>query len=148
MELLSAPTDEPALARAEAWLRAAGVRPTRQRRVLAALLVGDGRDRHVTADGLFSAARKLGEKVSLATVYNTLKSFTEAGLLSEVVIDGTRGLFDTRTDEHPHFLWEDEGRLVDAPTDSVEIARLPKPPEGAEISRVDVVIRVRRLPGR
>lgn len=131
--------------RAENWLEAAGLRPTRQRRALAALLVGDGRHRHVTAESLFEAARAAGEGVALATVYNTLKCFTEAGLLSEITVDGARSYFDTRTEDHPHFYWEDDGALSDAPADSVEIASLPDAPDGAEITKVDVVIRLRRV---
>jgi Fur family iron response transcriptional regulator len=137
--------DDAAARRASAWLEGAGLRPTRQRRTLAALLVGDGRHRHVTAESLYEAARAAGEGVALATVYNTLKSFTEAGLLAEITVDGARSYFDTRTEDHPHFFWEDDGALSDAPVDSVEIARLPAPPQGTEIARVDVVIRLRRV---
>jgi Fur family iron response transcriptional regulator len=130
--------------RAEAWLARAGLRPTRQRRVLAELLVGDGCNRHVSAESLHAAARAAGAGVALATVYNTLKSFTAAGLMTEITVDGARSFFDTRTEDHPHFYWEDEGVLFDAPKEGVEIARLPEPPAGAEIARVDVVIRLRR----
>ncbi len=122
----------------------AGLRPTRQRLALAELLVGDGNDRHVTAESLFAAVCELGASVSLATVYNTLRSFTDAGLIAEITVDGTRSYFDTRTDEHAHFFWEDEGHLTDAPSGAVTFATLPEAPEGAEISRVDVVVRVRR----
>ena len=69
------------------WLSGAGLRPTRQRLALAALLVGDGQHRHVTAESLYDAARRSGEKVSLATVYNTLRAFCEAGLMSEITVD-------------------------------------------------------------
>lgn len=130
--------------RAERWLSAAGLRPTRQRRALAALLVGDGRHRHVTAERLFDAAREAGAAVSLATVYNTLKSFTEAGLLTEIAVDGARSYFDTRTEDHPHFYWEEDGRLTDAPADSVAFSQLPDVPAGMEVSKIDVVIRLRR----
>jgi Fur family transcriptional regulator, iron response regulator len=126
------------------WLAAAGLRPTRQRLALAALLVGDGRDRHVTAEGLYAAARDRGEKVSLATVYNTLRAFCEAGLLNEITVDATRSYFDTRTDDHPHFFWEDSQHLTDAPADQLRIERLPEAPAGSEVARVDVVIRLRR----
>ncbi len=129
---------------AETWLSKAGLRPTRQRRALAALLVGDGRHRHVTAERLFESAQTAGAAVSLATVYNTLKCFTEAGLLTEIAVDGARSYFDTRTEQHPHFYWEDEGRLTDAPASSVEFATLPEIPEGMEVSKIDVVIRLRR----
>ena len=99
---------------AACWLAGAGLRPTRQRLALAELLVGDGRDRHVTAESLFEAAGAAGVSVSLATVYNTLRSFTEAGLMAEITVDGTRSYFDTRMDDHAHFFWEDSGDLTDA----------------------------------
>ena len=130
---------------ATCWLAGAGLRPTRQRLALAELLVGDGRNRHVTAESLFEAAGTAGVSVSLATVYNTLRSFTKAGLMVEITVDGTRSYFDTRTDDHAHFFWEDTGDLTDAPHDAVEFSRLPDPPSQAEISRIDVVIRVRRI---
>ncbi len=127
--------------RATAWLAGAGLRPTRQRLVLAELLVGDGLNRHVTAESLHAAS----EAVSLATVYNTLRAFCQAGLMIEVTVDGTRSYFDTRTDDHPHYYWEEDGRITDAPVDAVRIESLPVPPEGTEISKVDVVIRLRRV---
>ncbi|WP_299351652.1 iron response transcriptional regulator IrrA [uncultured Shimia sp.] len=125
------------------WLSDAGVRPTRQRVALAALLVGDGMDRHVTAESLFDDARHHGESVSLATVYNTLRAFCSAGLMQEITVDGSKSYFDTNTHDHPHFFWEDRRELTDAPADQLEIRRLPDVPEGAEIAKVDVVIRLR-----
>jgi len=127
------------------WLSRAGLRPTRQRLALARLLVGDGRDRHVTAESLFEAASRTGGKVSLATVYNTLRAFCDAGLVREITVDGSKSYFDTNMTDHPHFFWEDDGTLSDAPAADLEIARLPKAPEGAEIATVDVVIRLRRV---
>ena len=129
--------------RAGRWLAGAGMRPTRQRLALAELLIGDGHDRHVTAESLFEAASRAGASVSLATVYNTLRSFTDAGLMAEITVDGTRSYFDTRTDDHAHFFWEESGDLIDAPQGAVAFSRLPDPPEGADIARIDVVIRVR-----
>lgn len=126
------------------WLNGAGLRPTRQRVTLAALLVGDGKDRHVTAESLFAAAQGAGETVSLATVYNTLRAFCDAGLMQEVMVDGSKSYFDTNTHDHPHFFWEDDARLTDAPSDQLEILRLPDAPEGVEIAKVDVVIRLRK----
>jgi Fur family iron response transcriptional regulator len=145
--MLSAPSETPAMAeqRASRWLAGASMRPTRQRIALAALLIGDGHNRHVTAESLFEAAVRSDVSVSLATVYNTLRSFTEAGLLNEIVVDGTRSYFDTDVSDHAHFYWEDEGQLSDVPADAVSFDRLPAPPEGAEISKIDVVIRVRRV---
>lgn len=134
----------PARMRAAAWLAGAGFRPTRQRLALAELLVGDGRNRHVTAEGLHEAAHRSDAPVSLATVYNTLRAFCEAGLMHEVTVDGTRSYFDTRTDDHPHYYWEEDGRVTDAPNQAVVLAGEPIVPEGTELSRVDVVIRLRR----
>ena len=131
-------------ARATDWLARGGLRPTRQRLALARLLVGDGQDRHVTAESLFALTGGAGEKVSLATVYNTLRAFCEAGLVNEVVVDGARSYFDTRIENHPHFYWEDTHALTDAPAEEVTIAALPTAPLGTEIARVDVVIRLRR----
>lgn len=133
-----------AMRRGTEWLAGAGLRPTRQRVALAALLVGDGADRHVTAESLFAASGQVGEKVSLATVYNTLRAFCDAGLMQEVMVDGSKSYFDTKTHDHPHFFWEGEGRLTDAPAHEIKIAQLPKAPEGAEIAKVDVVIRLRK----
>jgi Fur family iron response transcriptional regulator len=126
------------------WLKEGGLRPTRQRLALASLLVGDGQNRHVTAESLYALSSGSGDRVSLATVYNTLRAFCEAGLLNEVVVDGSKSYFDTRTDDHPHFYWEDSHTLTDAPADELEISALPKAPDGMEVSRVDVVIRLRK----
>jgi Fur family transcriptional regulator, iron response regulator len=126
------------------WLMRGGLRPTRQRLCLAGLLVGDGQNRHVTAESLFAAAREGGEKVSLATVYNTLRAFCEAGLMNEVTVDGTKSYFDTRMDDHPHFYWEETHQLTDAPADELHISGLPKAPAGTMVAKVDVVIRLRR----
>jgi Fe2+ or Zn2+ uptake regulation protein len=93
---------------------------------------------------LFEAAKGQGDAVSLATVYNTLRAFCEAGLLQEVTVDGSKSYFDTNTHDHPHFYWEDDGKLTDAPSDQLIISNLPDAPEGAEIASVDVVIRLRR----
>lgn len=126
------------------WLARGGLRPTRQRVALAELLVGDGEDRHVTAESLFALADQAGEKVSLATVYNTLRAFCDAGLMNEVVVDGSKSYFDTRMDDHPHFYWEDSATLSDAPAEDLRIEGLPEVPAGMQVSRVDVVIRLKR----
>ncbi|SEW29832.1 Fur family transcriptional regulator, iron response regulator [Cognatiyoonia koreensis] len=130
--------------RSTEWLAGASLRPTRQRLTLARLLVGDGQNRHVTAESLFDAASQSDEKVSLATVYNTLRAFCDAGLMREITVDGAKSYFDTRIDDHPHFYWEDSAALTDAPASELEISRIPDAPEGAEIASVDVVIRLRR----
>jgi Fur family transcriptional regulator, iron response regulator len=145
MDTTFAPVTDAAHSQAMDWLARAHVRPTRQRLALASLLVGDGQDRHVTAETLYMAARESGEAVSLATVYNTLRAFCDAGLMNEVTVDATRSYFDTCVTEHPHYFWEDTQQLTDAPVDAVSFAKLPEAPKGAEIARVDVVIRLRRV---
>lgn len=130
--------------RSTKWLSVADLRPTRQRMTLAKLLIGDGHDRHVTAESLFEAASKTDERVSLATVYNTLRAFCDAGLMREITVDGSKSYFDTNMSDHPHFYWEDTAKLTDAPAEQLEFSRVPDAPEGAEIASVDVVIRLRR----
>jgi Fur family iron response transcriptional regulator len=122
-------------------LRAAGLRPTRQRMSLAKLLFEPG-DRHVTAEQLHQEATAGRIRVSLATVYNTLHQFTAAGLLREVVVQPGRSYFDTNTSDHHHFFIEANGHLQDIPGDSVALSKLPEPPEGTRIARVEVIVRV------
>jgi Fur family transcriptional regulator, iron response regulator len=124
-------------------LRQAGLRPTRQRNELADLLFKDG-NRHLTAETLHAEAVSKGIRVSLATVYNTLHQFTHVGLLRQVMVDATRSYFDTNTVEHQHFYYEDDGMLSDIPGSEVDIANVPPPPEGTKVSRVDVVVRLKR----
>jgi Fur family transcriptional regulator, iron response regulator len=128
------------------WLQSAGMRPTRQRLTLAKLLVGDGQDRHVTAESLHAAAAQTGDAVSLATVYNTLRAFVSAGLMSEIPMDGNKSYFDTRVDDHPHYYWEETGVLTDAPKEELRFQSLPPIPDDMEITAVDVVIRMRKKP--
>ena len=128
-----------------ARLRKAALRPTRQRVALVGLLFRAG-DHHVTAESLHAHAARTGVKVSLATVYNTLHQFTEAGLLRQVVVDGSRTFFDTNTGDHQHFLVEDEGELIDIAGENISIAGVPAPPRGMTVERIDVVVRLRRGP--
>jgi Fur family iron response transcriptional regulator len=123
-------------------LRAAGLRPTRQRLALARLLFDAG-DRHVTAENLHAEAQDRAIPVSLATVYNTLHQFTAAGLLREVVVEPGRSYFDTNVSDHHHFFCEPSGHLQDIPGHGVTVTGLPLPPTGTEIHRVEVIVRVR-----
>jgi Fur family iron response transcriptional regulator len=130
-------------AKSGARLRAAGLRPTRQRLRLAELLFRHG-NRHVTAELLHREAQDVGCAVSLATVYNTLHQFTAAGLLQQVLVDPSRSYFDTNTGAHQHFYDEEDGGLIDIAGEAVEVSGLPAPPKGKAIARVDVVVRIRR----
>lgn len=122
-------------------LRDAGLRPTRQRIALAELMFR-GDDRHVSAEMLHTEAAEARVSVSLATVYNTLHQFTQAGLLREIAVEAGRSYFDTNTSDHHHFYFENDGHLEDVASNEVVVSSLPTPPSGAKISRVDVVIRV------
>ena len=93
-------------------MRDAGLRPTRQRVALAELLFAKG-DRHLSAEELHEEALAAGVPVSLATVYNTLHQFTEAGLLRILAVEGSKTYFDTNTSDHHHFFIEGENRVFD-----------------------------------
>jgi Fur family iron response transcriptional regulator len=108
---------------------------------LAHLLFSEG-DRHVTAETLHEEALAKKVPVSLATVYNTLHQFTEAGLLREVAVEGAKTYFDTNTSNHYHFFCEQSGTLMDIATGSIRIEGLPEAPDGMTISRVDVLVRL------
>ncbi|HEY7384708.1 MAG TPA: Fur family transcriptional regulator [Beijerinckiaceae bacterium] len=124
-------------------LRRVGLRPTRQRISLGWLLFGKG-DRHITAETLYDEAMRARVPVSLATVYNTLHQFTEAGLLRQLAVDGAKAYFDTNITDHHHFFVEGDEALMDVPDAGISVSDLPEPPEGMEIVRVDVVVRLRR----
>ena len=124
-------------------LRAFGLRPTRARVALSSLLFADG-NRHLTAEMLFEEANQAKVSVSLATIYNTLNQFTEVGLLRQVAINASKSYFDTNNTEHQHFYIEDRHELMDvSPTDMI-VGKVSVPPDGYEIVRVDVVVRLRR----
>lgn len=135
---MTLPTSETAIRR---HLHRAGLRATRQRVELAAILYGAGH-RHVTAEQVHREARQAGIRVSLATVYNTLNQFTAAGLMRQIIVDPQRCYYDTNTSEHHHFFLEEEGRLVDIPAEQIQVGGLPQPPSGTAIRGVEVVVRV------
>lgn len=127
----------------EEKLRESGLRPTRQRIALAELLFAKG-DRHLTVEELHEEAVGAGVPVSLATVYNTLHQFTEAGMIRVLGVEGSKTYFDTNVSDHHHFFVEDTNEVLDLPHGNLIINRLPTPPEGMVISHVDVVVRLRR----
>src|SRR5215213_10102150 len=147
-----APSSASARARAELtgcpWhdvktmLRQVGLRPTRQRMALGWILFAKG-DRHLTAEMLYEEASKAKVPVSLATVYNTLHQFTEVGLLRQVAIDGSKTYFDTNASDHHHFFLEGQNALLDIPGAEVMVGKMPSVPEGFEIARIDVVVRLK-----
>lgn len=122
-------------------LKDAGLRPTRQRLALAKLLF-EGGNHHFTAEQLHARAMEAEVRVSLATVYNTLHQFHDAGLLREVVVEAGRSYFDTNMDDHHHFYFEGSGELRDVDQDDVTLSSLPTAPDGTKVARVDVIIRL------
>jgi Fur family iron response transcriptional regulator len=127
----------------KAMLRSVGLRPTRQRMALGWILFGKG-DRHLTAEMLYEEASRAKVPVSLATIYNTLHQFTEVGLLRQVPVDGSKAYFDTNASAHHHYFVEGTDQLLDIPSAEVIVGPAPTPPEGYEIARVDVVVRLRK----
>ena len=127
----------------KSMLREVGLRPTRQRMALGWILFAKG-DRHLTAEMLYEEATKAKVPVSLATVYNALHQFTEAGLLRQVAVDGSKTYFDTNTTAHHHFFVEGDNALVDIPGADEIVGKMPAAPAGYEIARIDVVVRLRR----
>jgi Fur family iron response transcriptional regulator len=128
-------------------LKSAGLRPTRQRVALCKLLL-ETAPRHVTAEELFQEARVAGIPVSLATVYNTLHQFTGAGIMSEVVVGSGQSYFDTNPGSHYHYFDKTTGEIIDVPEDAIQFLRLPEPPPGKVIDRIDVVVRIRNAQPR
>lgn len=128
--------------RTDQRVRDAGLRPTRQRIALADLLFAKG-DRHLSAEELHEEAIAAGVPVSLATVYNALHQFTDAGLLRILAVEGAKTYFDTNTSDHHHFFIEGENKIFDIVSGPVRISDLPEPPEGMEIVNVDIVVRLR-----
>ena len=126
----------------ETRLRHSGLRPTRQRVALADLLFAKG-DRHLTVEELHEEATAAGVPVSLATVYNTLHQFTEAGMIRVLAVESAKTYFDTNISDHHHFFVEGRNEVMDIPVSTREIGNLPEAPEGMEIAHVDVIIRLR-----
>ncbi|AZO32503.1 iron response transcriptional regulator IrrA [Mesorhizobium sp. M1B.F.Ca.ET.045.04.1.1] len=125
-------------------LMMAGLRPTRQRVALADLLFAKG-DRHLTVEELHEEAVSANVPVSLATIYNTLHQFTEAGMIRVLAVESAKTYFDTNVSDHHHFFVKGHNEMLDIPINNLVIDNLPEPPEGMEIAHVDVVIRLRPI---
>lgn len=124
-------------------LRSVGLRPTRQRIMLGWLLFCRGH-RHITAEMLYDEACNAKISVSLATIYNTLHQFCEAGLLRQLAVDGTKSYFDTNISEHHHYFFEEDQTLIDIPDKTISVTGIPDAPVDMEISSVEVIVRLKR----
>ena len=137
------PSQAPSHAALEQRLRDVGVTPTRQRMHIAQVMLE--RPQHLSADQLIARLQARGDGVvSKATVYNTLGLFARVGLIREVIADPTRVFYDSNTSEHHHVFDEDSGHLSDLEPGLVDVAALPRLPEGVEVTGVEVIVRVRR----
>ena len=120
-----------------------GIRPTKQRMILTKLLFENG-DRHISAEELFEEVKKEDRKISLATIYNTLKQFRNIGLLKELVIDQNKSIYCTNHDSHYHLLIEDENKIIDIPQKNIDL-NIPQIPACLNIHNIDIIVRVRTL---
>lgn len=127
-------------------LKECGILPTQQRLEVAEILLE--KPQHLAADQIIETLRRQGRRVSKATVYNTLKLFSERGLVRELHVDASRRFYDSTTHAHHHFFNVESGELRDIPHDQVRILDLPTLPEGTEQASIEVLIRVRdKRPG-
>ena len=124
-------------------LRNAGLRPTKQRIIVANLLL-NGKNRHFTAEDLQNDIIKLGEHMSLATVYNCLNNFKKVGIIKQVESLGETAVFDTNISHHHHFMNEETGELIDFDPTEINLNKLPKIPPGYVKSGLDVIIKLRK----
>ena len=124
-------------------IESSGIRPTKQRRVLAKILFEKG-NRHLSADELFHDVKKEDRKISMATVYNTLKQFTSLGLVREIVVDQNKSLYCTNHKSHYHLYIEDEGKIIDIPTKNIDL-NIPSIPACLQLHNIDVIVRIRTL---
>ena len=120
-----------------------GIRATKQRRVLAKLIFNKGK-RHMSAENLFDEVKKDERKISMATIYNTLKQFTTLGLIREIVVDQNKSLYCNNNQSHYHLYIEDEGKVIDIPTKNIDLD-IPSIPACLKLHDIDVIVRIRTL---
>ena len=120
-----------------------GIRATKQRRVLAKLIFDKGK-RHISAENLFDEVKKDERKISMATIYNTLKQFTNLGLIREIVVDQNKSLYCNNNQSHYHLYIEDEGKVIDIPTQNIDLD-IPSIPACLKLHDIDVIVRIRTL---
>jgi Fur family iron response transcriptional regulator len=125
-------------------LRDYGIQPTLQRLQIARVLLV--REQHVSADQVLEMVNAGGNRVSKATVYNTLGLFARKGILRQLNVDPNRVFYDTNNSRHHHFYNVDTGELSDIDSTKIPVEQLPEAPEGSVIDAVDVIIRVRQTP--
>ena len=124
-------------------LRKSGLRPTRQRLKICEVLFSSEKTFHFTIKDLTKILQeKLSEKISLATVYNTVHSFKKKGYLKEITINSDKSYFDTNITDHQHFFDEDKSELIDCGEDEIDSINIKKNTTGKKIKSIEILIRV------
>ena len=124
-------------------LRSSGLRPTKQRLKICEVLFNRDKTFHFTINDLAkNISEQLNEKISLATVYNTVHAFKNKGYLKEISINSDKSYFDTNTTNHHHFFDEDTNQLIDCDNDDIEKINIKKNITGKKINSVEVLIKV------
>jgi len=124
-------------------LRAAGLRPTKQRLAVCKSLFNKKETFHFTIEKLKKIVEKDSrKKISLATLYNTVHALKNRGYLKEISLRGNRTFYDTNVENHHHFYDEDLSQLIDIKNENVSIGNLPDAPIGKKIKEVELIIRV------
>ena len=124
-------------------LRESGLRPTRQRLKICEVLFSTEKTFHFTINDLTKIIEdKLSEKISLATIYNTIHAFKKKGYLKEISINSDKSYFDTNTTDHQHFFDEDKSKLIDCGDDEIDSTNVKRNITGKKIKSIEVLIRV------
>ena len=124
-------------------LRASGLRPTKQRLTICKVLFDRKDTFHFTIDNLKKIIKKnTKNKVSLATVYNTVHAFKNSGYLKEISLQGNKTFFDTNSTRHHHFYDQDTGDLMDIKNEDIYVSKVPSAPKGKKIKEIEVTVSV------
>ena len=121
-----------------------GIRPTKQRRILARILFEKG-NRHISAENLYDEVKKEDRKISMATIYNTLKQFSSFGLLKEIVVDQNKSMYCNNKEPHYHLYVEDEAKIIDIPNSNIDLSNIPEIPACLNLHNIDIIVRIRTL---
>ena len=128
----------------QARLATHGIKPTRQRMIIAGFLFS--RPQHVTAEQILGQVNAGKERVSKATVYNTMNLFVRQGLVRDVLVDPERVFYDSNMAPHHHLYWEEDGELVDVDPAALQVRGRPDLPADVDVVSTEVIVRVRRRP--